>query len=337
MIENPADWYIYGGLATGLVFGFIIRHFDLCLVSGVNQAVEGRQTRYTVAMLAAALVAIAGTQLLEISGMVDVSKSYYRDATLDWMGVLLGGFIFGYGAGMVKHDAARLMVVAAGGDQRAIVAVIMFGVFASIAQFGLLEPLRLWLTNHTAMHLAGDTGLAAILGVPKSVVLLIVLALLGVLTWKYWKKDGQLRLLIAGMLLGACAVFGWYATGVLAFDEFDPKVASSITVSGPMSRAGMMLVAGDIPRLSYAISFVIGLLLMGFAYAVVRGQWRWQSMANDSGKVILGAALMGIGGTLAYGCNIGQGYSGLSTLSLESLLAVVAMVAGLIIARRKGV
>ena len=41
-----------------------------------------------------------------------------------------------------------------------------------------------------------------------------------------------------------------------------------------------------------------------------------------------GGALMGTGGILAMGCTIGQGLTGLSTLSLTSLLALGAIIAG---------
>jgi hypothetical protein len=37
---------------------------------------------------------------------------------------------------------------------------------------------------------------------------------------------------------------------------------------------------------------------------------------------------MGVGGVTALGCSIGQGLSGISTLSLSSLLAVAGIVAG---------
>ena len=37
---------------------------------------------------------------------------------------------------------------------------------------------------------------------------------------------------------------------------------------------------------------------------------------------------MGIGGIMAYGCNVGQGLTGVSTLSLESILAFAGMFIG---------
>ena len=43
---------------------------------------------------------------------------------------------------------------------------------------------------------------------------------------------------------------------------------------------------------------------------------------------MLGGSLMGIGGIMAYGCNVGQGLSGISTLSFESMLAFSGMFIG---------
>ena len=49
---------------------------------------------------------------------------------------------------------------------------------------------------------------------------------------------------------------------------------------------------------------------------------------EDTANHLAGAVLMGVGGVTAMGCTVGQGLSGLSTLGLSSLLAVVAIVVG---------
>ena len=42
-------------------------------------------------------------------------------------------------------------------------------------------------------------------------------------------------------------------------------------------------------------------------------------------KTALGGVLMGIGGALALGCSIGQGLTGIATLSLPSILAATGI------------
>jgi hypothetical protein len=41
-----------------------------------------------------------------------------------------------------------------------------------------------------------------------------------------------------------------------------------------------------------------------------------------------GAALMGAGGVMAFGCSIGQGLTGISTLALGSFVAVAGILSG---------
>jgi hypothetical protein len=71
---------------------------------------------------------------------------------------------------------------------------------------------------------------------------------------------------------------------------------------------------------------VVGSALM----ALASREFRWEGFANveDTANHLVGAVLMGVGGVTAYGCTIGQGLSGISTLSLGSLLAVTAIVVG---------
>jgi uncharacterized membrane protein YedE/YeeE len=43
---------------------------------------------------------------------------------------------------------------------------------------------------------------------------------------------------------------------------------------------------------------------------------------------LLGAVLMGVGGVAALGCTIGQGVTGVPTLSLGSILAIASILTG---------
>jgi uncharacterized membrane protein YedE/YeeE len=64
--------------------------------------------------------------------------------------------------------------------------------------------------------------------------------------------------------------------------------------------------------------------------ALARRRFRWEGFAGtpDLGHHLVGGALMGIGGVTALGCSIGQGVTGVSTLSLTSFVAAAAMVGG---------
>ncbi|MET0679295.1 MAG: YeeE/YedE thiosulfate transporter family protein, partial [Bradyrhizobium sp.] len=49
-----------------------------------------------------------------------------------------------------------------------------------------------------------------------------------------------------------------------------------------------------------------------------------------------GAALMGTGGVMAFGCSVGQGLTGISTLALTSFVAVAGILAGSALGLRGG-
>jgi uncharacterized membrane protein YedE/YeeE len=51
----------------------------------------------------------------------------------------------------------------------------------------------------------------------------------------------------------------------------------------------------------------------------------------DFRRHLLGGVLMGVGGVTALGCTVGQGLSGLSTLSLGSFITTAAIIAGCVI------
>ena len=119
---------------------------------------------------------------------------------------------------------------------------------------------------------------------------------------------------------------------VFAQDEFDPRAPSAMTMVGPLARIGHAMLSGSLPTFSFAISFVIGTCVAGLVSALVTGDFKIVAVQKGMAKfAILGGALMGIGGVLAFGCNVGQGLSGMSTLSMESLLATCSMFAGVAI------
>jgi uncharacterized membrane protein YedE/YeeE len=76
-------------------------------------------------------------------------------------------------------------------------------------------------------------------------------------------------------------------------------------------------------------------VVLGSAAVSLLGRsFRWEGFGSteDLGNHLGGGVLMGVGGVTAMGCTIGQGLSGLSTLSATSFVAVAGIVAGAILA-----
>ena len=72
------------------------------------------------------------------------------------------------------------------------------------------------------------------------------------------------------------------------------------------------------------------------AWALASRSFRWEGFGNagDTGNHLVGAVLMGVGGITALGCTVGQGLSGVSTLSLTSFIALAAIITGAVAALR---
>ena len=59
----------------------------------VNMGGWGRMRMWLLAIA----VAILGTYAMQLSGMIDLSKSFYVRPNLTWLSYSLGGFMFGVG------------------------------------------------------------------------------------------------------------------------------------------------------------------------------------------------------------------------------------------------
>lgn len=327
-MEELNLWLVGGGLAVGAIFGLIVQHHRFCMVAATGNFFLIKDNRQLLAFVAALLVAITGTQLLEFTDTVAIADSSYRNSQLDWFGASLGGLLFGIGGVIAGGCATRVIVKSAEGSLHAFIALIFFMLFAAGAQFSFLETLRLDITSATSFDLAGDASIAAILGLPQWLPAVVIVGLMAGYMFKYWNPEAK-NMVISGMVIGALVVAGWYITGVLGQDEFDPTKPSGVTVSGPLARFGYILIAAKFPALSFAISFVIGIAVTVLVFTFATGRFKFEAPKAGAVKfAVLGGSLMGVGAIMAYGCNVGQGLTGISTLSFESMLAFSGMFIG---------
>lgn len=86
--------------------------------------------------------------------------------------------------------------------------------------------------------------------------------------------------------------------------------------------------------LTIGVVSVIGVVAGSAVYAVVTHTFRWEGFGGvqDVGNHLVGAIMMGVGGVTAMGCTVGQGLSGISTLSANSFVAVAGIIAGAVVA-----
>ncbi|MBI3571639.1 MAG: YeeE/YedE family protein [Gammaproteobacteria bacterium] len=326
-------WLQGGGLATGLIFGIIVQRQRFCMVAAIGNLVLMRDWRHVHAFLAAFAVAIAGTQWLEASALVPVAESAYRQARFDWLGATTGGLVFGFGATLAGGCAARLLVRSAEGSFGAWIALLAFALMAAVTQFGALAGAREHLANMSAISLrAGDSSLAVLLhmapGIAGSIFAILCAAWLAIAG----RGTHDRRMITGGAAIGALVVLAWWVTGNLARDELARVAPSALNISGPLAKITHALVSGSSIGTGFGIPFLFGTVLGAVISAFFAGALRWQiPEARYIPNHLAGGAMMGVGAILAGGCNIGQGLSGVSTLSIGSLSAAGAIFAGAVL------
>ncbi|MBN8982307.1 MAG: YeeE/YedE family protein [Rhizobiales bacterium] len=330
------DISISAGFLIGLAFGVVGLLSGFCLLSSLRDwwtADDGRKIRSYALALA---VAIVGTQFVAGAGLVDIGKSLYLQPSFSAPLMFFGGLLFGLGMVLSNGCASRAVVLLGKGNIRSLVVLVIIGVTAQMTLKGLFAPTRLaflqW-TQFTPSAVSAPALLSS-LGVSESIariaVTLIAAGALSVFAFsdrQFRRSYGQIA---AGLAVGSLVVAGWLATGWLGADEFNPKPATSLTFISPIADTVQYVMFSTGLSLNFGIALFAGVLTGSAATAVLTGRFQLEgyTSAAHTARSISGAVLMGSGGAMAYGCSIGQGLTGLSTLAMPSLVAVAGIIAG---------
>jgi len=337
--------YKVAGLSflVGIVFGAVVNKTNFCTMGAVsdwvNMGNKGRLRAWFLAIGIATLV----TQALQFKGIINLSEAIYLTPNFGWLGSLLGGFLFGVGMTLASGCANRTLVRVGGGNLKSLVVMMVIGLTAYMTMRGLFSMVRINVIEVTNINLADygiadqglDTFVGHVLGLDRpTLVRGIVAVLVGAGLIIFAIKGNELKRsfdnMLAGVSIGLIIPAGWYITGVVGFDEFEPLRLESYTFTGPTADSLMYLETFSGSTISFGIAAVFGVILGSFLYAILTGKFRLETFISrdDMIRHMLGGVLMGFGGVLALGCTIGQGITGMSTLALGSLFALVSIIFG---------
>jgi hypothetical protein len=220
--------------------------------------------------------------------------------------------------------------------------LLVMGITAYTTVFGLLAPVRLELAARTSIDLSEhgimDQGIATLfaswIGTDAQVTLIVLTALIGTGTLIFAFSNSDYRRdfdnILAAITVGAAVIAGWYINGVLGNDDFEPVPVESLSFISPSGNTINYVMTYTGASINFGIAVVLGVIAGSFIYAVSSGSFRIETFASRSDLTshLLAGFLMGFGGILALGCTIGQGVTGMSTLSMGSLLALLSIIAG---------
>jgi len=329
---------LFGGI-IGAVFGAVAFRTNFCTMGAVSDWVNMGSKDRLRAWLLAIGIAILGTQYLAATGRVDLGQAIYLTSNFGWLGHIVGGFLFGVGMTLASGCGQRTLVRLGGGNLKSLLVVLLLGLTAYMTMRGILALVRVNVIEVTNVQLAGSQGIGRLLataaGVDDVASVDRILALLlggGLVAYAFAAATFRRSLdnIVAGVIVGLIIPAGWYVTGVVGFDDFDPVRLESYTFIAPTAESLMYLLTFTGSTIGFGVAAVFGVILGALIYSVLSGRFRIETFADrgDMIRHIVGGIAMGFGGVLALGCTIGQGVTGMSTLALGSLISLLSIVFG---------
>jgi len=331
--------------------GALFHRSHFCTMGAISDWVIMGNTQRAKQWAMAVAVAVLGFGFLSWRGVISPFNTIYANPQLSWLSLLLGGFLFGVGMVLGSGCASKSLVRLGGGNLKSLVVLMAMGISALATLRGLtavwrvnaLDPISIgtgpgpfvgqWLASVTEW------------GTPLSSFMAACVVSASVIFWVFKDRSSiAWPEVVSGAGIGVLVVGLWWVSGVMGFLPEHPETLEPVFLASASGRMESMSLTAPVAygldalmyfsdgtkKLSLGMASALGLLLGAWAHAFWQGDFRWEGFKQTEDLVLhlLGGALMGMGGVLAMGCTIGQGLSGLSTLSLGSFLAVLGIVAG---------
>ena len=333
----PAGFNIVvgAGLLIGLAYGVVGLLSGFCLLSSLRGWWAEGDSRLIRTFALALAVAVVATQLLAGYGAVDLTKSIYLQVSFSAPLMFVGGVLFGYGMVLANGCGSRALVLLGRGNLRSLVVVIVLGITAQTTLRGLIAPARIALLQLsstkpvylTLPELLRTTGGEVSARIVVASVISAVLIIFAFAHAPFRRARWQIA---AGVAVGLLVAAGWFATGYLGADDFNPAAVTSLTFVAPVADTVQYVMLSTGLTLNFGIAMVFGVFAGSLLAALVTRRFRLEGYTSPQHMLrsMTGAALMGSGGAMALGCSIGQGLTGISTLAFSSFVAAAGILFG---------
>lgn len=349
---------LWAAFALGVLFGAIAQRTHFCTMGAVADIVNiGDWSRMRMWVLAIA-VAMLGFNAMVALGWLRAADSLYAPPAWLWLSQVVGGLMFGFGMVLASGCGSKTLVRIGGGNLKSLMVFIVLAVAAFATLKGITAVLRVNTVDAVRVNLpaagqdlpslaaAAFGGSAA--GYAGWLGLVIGAALMA---WVLLRREGRSAdVLLGGLGIGGVVVAAWWVSGRLGFVPEHPQTLEPTflaTNSGRMEAFSfvaplaysvdwLMFFSDKSKLLTQGIVIVAGVVLGSAAVALAGRSFQWEGFrgVEDTANHVVGALLMGIGGVTALGCTIGQGLSGVSTLSIGSFVALASIIAGAVAALR---
>ena len=285
------------GFVLGVALGFVARRGRFCTLGAIEDAVYANDTRRLRSWILAIGVAIIGVHALELWGGLDLTRSIYLGARLEWGALIIGGFLFGIG--MALNGTCGFGTLAPARRRRPQSAdqlpghrrrrdddharadrhrthLIDRSALAAIAAILLAAPAGNGGPARNGRIVAGDCD--------RRCDRRFAFSHRGFRT--------TFRFAATGAAIGALIALGWWATGIAGFDAFDTRRIESFTFVGPLGETLYYAMLSTALQPDFPVGAVIGVVFGAFIGAKTDGSFKWEAPAdaNDLKRRLVGAS-----------------------------------------------
>jgi len=346
-------WVLWAAFAVATAFGFIAQRTHFCTMGAISDIVNmGDWTRMRMWGMAVG-VAMIGFYAMAGFGWIDPNQTIYTSGRILWLSALSGGALFGFGMVLASGCGSKTLVRIGAGSLKSLVVFFVMGFAAFATLRGVVAVWRDSTIDQVVLEISAGgavpSWLSAGLGMSPDAAGLFAALVIGggLIVWALAGADFRTgNNLLAGLGLGAVIVAMWWVSGHLGFVPEHPETLESVylasnsrrmeslTFTAPMAYTlDWIIFYSDTSKvLTFGVVTVVGVVVGALLCALLERSFRWEGFhgTQDTALHMIGAACMGVGGVTALGCTVGQGMSGLSTLSLSSVIAVTGIMLGAI-------
>ena len=319
------------GLIIGIIFGFLLKRGRFCPTGTIRDVRLEGHTYNLILILA--LIATEGFLYYAMisAGLVPMPKL----KGFPLVSVMLGSFIFGFGAVLTNGCITSSLVKTGDGRLTGIVSVITFTLGAAFAKQGALKPVTQALASQLliADTLHKNLPALAIFGV-IAIPLYIVMfrhykthklkfslpkrysGLRHLVCEKIWPKE--IIVVLCGVLMAAGFYFSNRAGRNGGFGITTPLIS------------WLNVIVNNNYGLNWASTLVAGTILGSFITTLISGEFALVGTnAVTIVKTMIGSILMGVGAVWAQGCLIGNGLVGTAQLSVRAWTGLLFITFGI--------
>ena len=312
---------LISGLAVGLAFGYALQRGRFCVNTGFRDILMVKDSTMFRAWALAVIVQMAGVTVLSGLDFMPITVPPFW-----WAANIAGGLMFGVGMVLAGGCSSGTCYRVGEGMAGSLLALVGFGLGILLADRGALQPLQDVLRSDIVFVGGEQATLANVIGInPMWVGLAIPLAV-GVWLWRGGSGNRQYASggwawHMSGFALGAIGIAAWLSSSSVG-REF------GLSMTGPIRTWFVLALSGE-NYLDWGSVMIAGLIVGSFVAAWVHQELRWRvprgSRMLQAGG---GGIFMGVGAQIAGGCNIGHSMTGMSVLSLGSVVTTFSILLG---------